>query len=79
MGQREFLDLLERADEDTDGRLSYYELRRALKVSGLHHTRLRTWLAMRKCDLNRNGVIDGDKEMAELLSYAQKKWNIHVE
>ena len=78
MGQREFLDLLERADENKDGFLSKDELRNALKASGLHFTRFRAWFAMRKCDLNKNGVIDGDNEMVKLLSYAQKNWNISV-
>ncbi|URE47129.1 Calcium-Binding Protein [Musa troglodytarum] len=74
----EFLDLLERADENKDGRLSKDELRSALKASGLHFTRLKIWFAMRKCDLNRNGVIDGDKEIAKLLSYAENNWKIRV-
>lgn len=78
MEQREFLDLLERADENNDGRLSKDELRNALKASGLHFTRIRAWVAMRKCDLNQNGVIDGDNEMVKLLNYARQNWNISV-
>lgn len=78
MGRDRFLDFLERADENKDGRISRDELRNALKAAGLRFTTVKAWLAMRKCDHNRNGVIEGDKEMASLLSYANQKWNVLV-
>lgn len=69
MGLDEFKQLLRGADANKDGRLSQAELWKALKVTGT---------SLRKFDLNRNGVIDGDREQEKLLRYAEQNWNIIV-
>ncbi|RWV92274.1 hypothetical protein BHE74_00008650 [Ensete ventricosum] len=78
MGLDEFKELLRGADENNDGGLSQTELCKALRVTGIRFPRFRAWLSVRKFDLNRNGVIDGDRELEKLLRYAEQNWNIIV-
>lgn len=78
MGRDEFKELLRGADANKDGGLSQAELWKALKVTGIGFAWFRAWLSLRKFDLNRNGVIDGDREQEKLLRYAEQNWNIIV-
>ncbi|KAF3339478.1 polcalcin Cyn d 7-like protein [Carex littledalei] len=78
MTREEFDKWLDDVDSNKDGMISQKELYAALKVLGLHMKTLKSWIAIKAVDRNRNKVIDGSVERKLLVDYAAKHWGIIV-
>ncbi|KAJ3677000.1 hypothetical protein LUZ60_002724 [Juncus effusus] len=72
MTKEQFIKWLDDVDSNKDGVISRQELYDALKVLGFHFKTWRAWRAMKKIDMNHNGVIDPGLEMKKLIEYAGK-------
>jgi len=78
MTREEFKEWLKCVDSNGDGCISKEELRAALKGLGMSFTSWKSWRAMVHADLDRSNSIQGEKEIEELIKYAQKRWGIIV-
>ncbi|KAK8930965.1 hypothetical protein KSP39_PZI016719 [Platanthera zijinensis] len=76
MTPEKFREWIKSIDQNGDGRISWQELRDALRVLGMRCTRWKAWCALVHADLNHNNHIDGDLEVNELMKYAAKRWGI---
>lgn len=61
-------------DTNGDGAISDQELEKALRDLGLWFAHQRAEKERKKADSNRNGIIDTEEELKELLEHAQSHW-----
>ncbi|XP_062227534.1 uncharacterized protein LOC133925800 [Phragmites australis] len=72
----EFRAWLSQFDADRDGRISQGELQSALRSLHLWFAWWKAREGVRAADVNRDGAVDGDEEVARLFAFAQR--HIHV-
>ncbi|KAK1256938.1 hypothetical protein QJS04_geneDACA017222 [Acorus gramineus] len=75
MTEEEFLKWIDDIDTNRDRQVSKQELKKALRDLGVSFIGWKVWRAMRHADLNRNGCIDGQKEIRKLIDCA-RRWGI---
>ncbi|KAH7652836.1 EF-hand-containing protein [Dioscorea alata] len=72
--------LIERVDSNRDGKISMRDLHQAIQKLGPCFGWVKAWYeawhAVKKLDINKNGAIDVDSELDQLINYAEKEWGI---
>ncbi|OIW03428.1 hypothetical protein TanjilG_14653 [Lupinus angustifolius] len=69
MIEKKIREILRKADKNKDNCLSRDELKKAFKDFGSYWPDLRSYLAMKKADTNRDGHISGEDELDMLVDY----------
>ncbi|KAE9600039.1 hypothetical protein Lal_00046229 [Lupinus albus] len=67
--EKKIREILRKADKNKDNCLSRDELKKAFKDLGSYLPDLRSYLAMKKADINRDGRISGEDELDMLVDY----------
>ncbi|KAL5992783.1 hypothetical protein ACLOJK_013702 [Asimina triloba] len=75
---QEVKDWISRIDVNNDGIITQEELEDALRDFRMYLVDWRARRAMKRTDLNRNGIIDTDAEINELIAYASRHWGAAI-
>jgi calmodulin len=68
----EFKEWLKQFDTNRDGRISWQELREAIRRRGAWFPNVKAWCVVRRADRDRNGYVD-EWEMENLIGFAEKE------